>query len=1156
MKKCITFFILLFLFVSAFATQQNTFELQRLSEKFKLEYEQKRIDAYHKAAQMNWPTTYTNNEGSFAELQVLDEFGKPQYYITHNAVAAQTISTDEVYSGGSAGLSLDGTGIVVREWDAAGVLLTHQEFGGRVTQVDSPTGTHYHSTHVAGTIMASGVVAAAKGMAFNATLRAFDWNSDTAEMASEAAAGALISNHSYGYGRGWDGSPGSIWYGTPAISTLEDYLFGFYDSSSQQNDQIAYNAPDYLIVKSAGNDRTDYGSGSSPAYPPDGNQGTGYDCIGTVGVAKNILTVGAVNDITGGYTQPSDVVMSSFSSWGPADDSRIKPDICANGVGLYSTYNTNNTSYASLSGTSMSSPSVTGSLALLQQYYKAQNSNNNMLAATLKGLVIHTADEAGPNNGPDYMFGWGLMNTETAANVIKNNGTTDEIIETSIANGGTYQINVDSDGTTPLVATICWTDIAGTPTSAALDPTTKMLVNDLDLRITKGASTYYPWKLVAATPSNAATNSGDNDTDNVEKVEVSSPVAGQYTITVTHKGTLSSSQNFSLIISGITTTVPDITVSPLTFSEALPANQTAQQTLTITNDGQSGSTLNYDVIIASTRGRGVTEPPKTNYPTADIPIAQITAVPIKHKLPPNNTDATTLYYHNGFTTALSFGSSGDFHCAARFTSTELSSYYTGNEITQVRIAIYQDHYTDCIIKVWEGGSLGNPGTEVYSQDITGSVNFNGSWTTHTLTSPISLIAGNEYWVGYLLTSYASGGASFGSDDGSTPVADKGGWYQYNAGSWAQTGSYNWCIEMVVDVSSTVLTVTSPNGGEEWANGSSHNITWNHSGTPLTNVKLELSTNNGSSYSTIVASTPNDGSYTWTVSGTASSTCLVRVSDPAVPTTNDVSNAVFRIYDTVTWLAIDQDSGSLAQSASDYITLTFDSSGLSDGTYNVNLEISSNDPDEATVTIPVTLVVDHALPVTLSSFTTAYSNNQPTINWVTQSESNNAGWNVYRANSSNLGQASILNLNTIPGNGTTSVPSYYSFIDEYDVYEDFTYWYWLESICSSGETEMFGPVPLTIPLGENEIQEIPMVTELHQNFPNPFNPNTSISFDIKEGETGVLSIYNIKGQLIVTKEFQTGSHSYTWDARDHSSGIYLYKLKTKYYSKLMKMLLVK
>ena len=194
-KKIVFIFTILLLFISVFATQQNIPELKRLAEKLKTEYDQKRAEAYQKAAQMNWPITFTTDEGSFAELQVLDEFGMPQYYITHNANAAQTISTDEVYSGGSAGLSLDGTGIIVREWDGGGVLTTHQEFGGRVTQVDSPSGTHYHSTHVAGTIMASGVVANAKGMAFAATLRAFDWNSDTSEMASEAALGALISNH-------------------------------------------------------------------------------------------------------------------------------------------------------------------------------------------------------------------------------------------------------------------------------------------------------------------------------------------------------------------------------------------------------------------------------------------------------------------------------------------------------------------------------------------------------------------------------------------------------------------------------------------------------------------------------------------------------------------------------------------------------------------------------------------------------------------------------------------------------------------------------------------------------------------------------------------------------------------------------------------------
>jgi PKD repeat protein len=552
MKKITLVLFSIFTAVAISGLTQTATQVEALKEMSDREasiYLIKKSHAVEWAKEHGYPVKAEIN-GSFIEIQYIDEHGIPQYFKTDNVVSAATISTNKVQPGGETGLNLTGSGITVREWDAGSILSTHQEFGTRVTNVDAVS-TNYHSTHVAGTIMAAGVVAAAKGMSVQAGLRSFDWNSDVSEMASEGASGALISNHSYGYIRGWYNN---TWYGDPSISTQEDYLFGFYDSSTQQYDQVAVNAPYFLICKAAGNDRGDSGDGT---YPPDGP----YDCIGEVGVAKNILTVAAVDDIPGGYSGPSSVAQSNcyFSSWGPADDGRVKPDIATNGYGLYSTYNTNNTSYASLSGTSMATPSAAGSLALLQQHhYNLKGSY--MRAATLKALVIHTADEAGSYNGPDYMFGWGLMNTKNAALRITADQTTDVISELTLSNGATYNRNVIALGSEPLKVTIVWTDPAGTPPSASLDPITPMLVNDLDLRLTNSGSIYYPWKLDRNNPSYAATNTGENNVDNVEVVFIASPVAGAtYTITVDHDGTLSGgSQAYSMIISGIQTIPPPV----------------------------------------------------------------------------------------------------------------------------------------------------------------------------------------------------------------------------------------------------------------------------------------------------------------------------------------------------------------------------------------------------------------------------------------------------------------------------------------------------------------------------------------------------------------------------------------------------------------------
>lgn len=546
----------------------NVAALRAKALEFEAQAKKDKAEAIRLAEVYNLPLRVDLPDGTVAEL-IRFRNGKPEYYRTDNHIAAQSTSTNQLYPGGAGGYSLTGSGMNVGEWDGGAVRLTHQELTGRVTQVDGATNQSNHATHVAGTLIASGVQSNAKGMAYAANLLAHDWNSDDAEMATAAANGLLVSNHSYGSVAGWaygdwavSGTNEWHWWGDPPISTTEDWSFGFYNQQAEDWDLMAHNAPYYLIVKSAGNDRGDYHNGTHKVWNggwvsstdprnADGNT-LGYDCVTTYGSAKNILTIGAVNDIPGGWSAPSDVVMSSFSGWGPTDDGRIKPDICGNGVGLYSSSSSGDAQYTTMSGTSMSAPNVTGSLILLQQHYHNLN-NIYMRAASLKGLIIHTADEAGPSAGPDYQHGWGMLNVRKAADFLSN-GASNFLIETALNSGATYTFPLTANGIDPVRVTISWTDEPGNaPGSGSLNPTTLQLVNDLDVRIiSNGGMQYLPYVLNPANPAAAATT-GDNFRDNVEMIFPGILPFGQYTVQVTHKGAslVGGSQPFTLLVSGV-----------------------------------------------------------------------------------------------------------------------------------------------------------------------------------------------------------------------------------------------------------------------------------------------------------------------------------------------------------------------------------------------------------------------------------------------------------------------------------------------------------------------------------------------------------------------------------------------------------------------------
>jgi len=535
-----------------------------ISNNFKIKYQhliQSKSEILFRANQMGIPVMIPLENGFIAELKYFDELGFPTYLTTYNNGAAVSTGTVALHPGGALGQSLTGKGFVVGIYDQTRPKPDHAEFTGRLTQIDGSTETiSNHATHVSGTVLGAGINAAARGMAYEATGWSFNWDSDLSKMFANAYEptnkpnGHLVSNHSYGFLTGWyRNSTGAwAWAGNNSVNPNEDYRFGYYSSKSQGLDDLIYIRPYYTVVWAAGNDRTDVGNGTKPSDGPD-------DTIGSEGVAKNIITVGAVS-VPGAYAGPTSVAMSSFSSWGPTDDGRIKPDLVGVGVNVFSSTVANSgttDAYGSLSGTSMAAPNVTGSLLLLQQLFSQRNNGRFMWASTLKGLVLNTTKEAGLNAGPDYIYGWGLLDVEAAGRIILNeNGTSDVIREEVLANGGDFEFDFISDGVTPIRVTIAWTDQAGNPPGISVDPQNLMLVNDLDLRIIGEEGTvYFPWSLDPATGSSAqASRDKDNFRDNVEQILIDAPKPQKYTVKISHKGTLTSGrQDVSLILKAGTT---------------------------------------------------------------------------------------------------------------------------------------------------------------------------------------------------------------------------------------------------------------------------------------------------------------------------------------------------------------------------------------------------------------------------------------------------------------------------------------------------------------------------------------------------------------------------------------------------------------------------
>ncbi|RLD50206.1 MAG: peptidase S8, partial [Bacteroidetes bacterium] len=408
---------------------------------------------------------------------------QPENYTGKTLHRSNVLNSD--YSNGR---HYDGIGVNVMLQDD-GIIGPHIDYEGRIGEQYLTYNIGDHGDHVAGTICGAGNRdPKTKGMAPGAELYVYG-------AAPDYPGFALIPTH----------------YTSPGIRiSSTSYSNGCnagYTSLARTMDLQVRNYPSLMHVFSAGNSGTSncgYGAGAGWGNVTGGHK-----------IGKNVIAVANLN-----YQD----ILSGSSSRGPAHDGRIKPDISGKGSSVYSTTNPN--TYTTKSGTSMSCPGVSGSLAQLYHAYKELNNGDDPKGGLIKAVVLNTADDLG-NTGPDFKFGWGRINNLRAVETLEEyRYLTEEIDQGS---GNTHTIDVP-DNVGQLKIMLYWTD------REASVGTNKALVNDLDLMVTTpGGNERFPWVLSSYPHSDSLDMPAKNGIDhlnNMEQVLINNPENDTYTILV------------------------------------------------------------------------------------------------------------------------------------------------------------------------------------------------------------------------------------------------------------------------------------------------------------------------------------------------------------------------------------------------------------------------------------------------------------------------------------------------------------------------------------------------------------------------------------------------------------------------------------------------
>ena len=419
-------------------------------------------------------------------ISFIDVKQEPIQILNHESCINQKVNV--LNSSLPGGYDLLGFGVTVGVGDG-GQLGSHIDFGNRVTNEANGTYSSFgdHGDHVSGIIGGAGNLNPRhRGMAPECTIvtqKTSQITYNTEEYFNEY--GMVLTNNSYG-------------------TTFNCNTNGSYNYSAQTLDWQLREYPEVLHVFAAGNS----GGGTCEPYP------TGYrSVLRYYQSAKNVLTVGMAEE---------NRVIANSSSRGPVLDGRLKPEIIGIGRNVVST--SREYDYSTKGGTSMSSPGVVGTLALLVEKYRLENNNENPDGGLLKAIACNTADDLG-NPGPDFIHGFGLINGRRAAEVIEQNQFHSDFVE-----NGEIEVNAINvpQGTRQLKVMLYWHD-----KEAEVYPD-KALINDLDITvIAPGGETIRPW-ILDPTADGVANNAvrGTDTLNNIEQITIDFPMAGTYTILV------------------------------------------------------------------------------------------------------------------------------------------------------------------------------------------------------------------------------------------------------------------------------------------------------------------------------------------------------------------------------------------------------------------------------------------------------------------------------------------------------------------------------------------------------------------------------------------------------------------------------------------------